>query len=102
MLILSENILTGNSFYPITDSATSGAADGSWDYEPSPQESISSIAKASGRSRLEVAYDHMCTRGGTGTIWRGSPNVPRFYDMVKVSQMTTRLIATATRPERCH
>ena len=25
----------------------------------------------------------MCTRGATGTIWRGSPNVPGFYDMVK-------------------
>jgi N-acyl-D-aspartate/D-glutamate deacylase len=72
-----------NSFYPITDSVTSGAADGSWDYEPSPEESISSIAKASGRSRLEVAYDHMTSRGCTGTIWRGSPNVPQFYDMVK-------------------
>ena len=63
-----------NSFYPIIDD---------WDYEPEPSESISSIAKASGRSRLEVAYDHMCTRGATGTIWRGSPNVPGFYDMVK-------------------
>ena len=62
---------TGNSFYPITDSESSGAADGSWDYEPSPEQSISSLAKASGHSRLEVAYDHMCTRGCTGTIWRG-------------------------------
>ena len=62
---------TGNSFYPIKESESSGAADGSWDYEPSPEESISSLAKASGRSRLEVAYDHMCTRGCTGTIWRG-------------------------------
>ena len=52
-----------NSFYPIIDD---------WDYEPEPSESISSIAKASGRSRLEVAYDHMCTRGATGTIWRGA------------------------------
>ena len=62
---------TGNSFYPIKESESSGAADSSWDYEPSPEESISSLAKASGHSRLEVAYDHMCTRGCTGTIWRG-------------------------------
>lgn len=57
-----------NSFYPIIEG---------WDYEPERKHSISSLALASntGQTRLEVAYDFMCTANATGTIWRGSPDV---------------------------
>jgi hypothetical protein len=54
---------------------------------------VSSLAKAEGRTRLEVAYDHMCTRDATGTIWRGSPDVVGWC-------ARTHLLAHASAPSK--
>lgn len=63
-----------NWFYPIKDG---------WDYEPTRDQSVSSIAQATGQKRLEVAYDHMLTRAGTGTLWQGSPDVVGWYNTTR-------------------
>ena len=60
-----------------------------WDYEPQPEHSVAALAEGSGRSPLEVAYDHMLTRGAKGMIWRalgaGSPVFPLLRRLILFS-----------------
>ena len=60
-----------------------------WDYEPQPEHSVAALAEGSGRSPLEVAYDHMLTRGAKGMIWRalgaGSPVFPLLWRLILFS-----------------
>ena len=50
---------------------------------------MAALAEGSGRSPLEVAYDHMLTRGAKGMIWRalgaGSPVFPLLRRLILFS-----------------
>jgi N-acyl-D-aspartate/D-glutamate deacylase len=48
-----------DKMYPLTDTR----------YEPDPSASVAAIAKRTGRSPLEVAYDHLMTADGEGMLY---------------------------------
>ena len=43
---------------------------------------MAALAEGSGRSPLEVAYDHMLTRGAKGMIWRALGAVSRLFPLL--------------------
>ena len=66
-----------------------------WNYEPTREQSIGALAKASGRSPLDIAYDHMLKDSGKGMIWRslgGLADVTSWYEDVKTRLSHDRII----------
>ena len=74
-------------YYPIPQ------GDG-WDYEPTPDESVHAIAEREGRSAFEVSYDIMMENNGRGVIWRGSADVPAWYDDAKENLMHDNMVVS--------
>ena len=74
-------------YYPIPQ------GDG-WDYEPTPDESVHAIAEREGRSPFEVSFDIMMENNGRGVIWRGSADVPAWYDDAKENLMHDNMVVS--------
>ena len=77
-------------YYPIPQ------GDG-WDYEPTPDESVHAIAEREGRSPFEVSFDIMMENNGRGVIWRGSADVPAWYDDAKENLMHDNMVVSVQR-----
>jgi len=73
------------SFYPMQED---------WDYEPTPDRSIRSVAAAGGRSVLEVSYDAMMREGGKGVIWQAQTEgeVRHHYDFIRRSLLHPKIV----------
>ena len=67
-----------------------------WDYEPTPDESVHAIAEREGRSPFEVSYDIMMENNGRGVIWRGSADVPAWYDDAKENLMHDNMVVSTS------
>ena len=65
-----------------------------WDYERTPDESVHAIAEREGRSPFEVSFDIMMENNGRGVIWRGSADVPAWYDDAKENLMHDNMVVS--------